>query len=165
MDWILDCGQYRTRTYNLLDVNETLKELGALGKPTLLVFNKVDALEERGLLASLRAEYGEVAFVSALRGIGLEDLKARLLDVVEKDFVERIAYIPVSEAKTIAYIHRIADVLSEEYMYARNDDSGDGSADPQAVARLHFRSARKHDRDLAPQLERFASLKPLLQHS
>ncbi len=144
-------------------VNETLKELGARDKPTLLVFNKVDALEERGLLTALRAEYGEVAFVSALRSIGLEDLKARLLDVVEQDFVERIAYIPVSESKTIAYIHRIADVISEEYMYAR--DGGDGEAREMAVARLHFRSARKHDRDLAPQLERFASLQPILEAS
>ena len=133
-------------------------ELGAEEKPSLLVFNKVDALEQHGLISALRAEFEDAAFVSALRGINLEDLKVRLLGVIEKDFVEHIAYLPVTESKTIAYIHRVADVLAEEYMYARHGDNG---AEPQAVARLHFRCARKHHRDLAPAIDRFSHLKPL----
>ncbi len=132
-------------------VNETLKELGALDKPHLMVFNKVDALGEHGLLGTLRAEYPDVAFVSALRGIGVEELKRKLLERVERDFVERIAYVPVTESKSIAYIHRVADVLSEEYVFMRN-----GDAPVQPVAKLHFRAARKHEQDLAPLLERYA---------
>ena len=139
-------------------VNETLKELGAHDKPTLLVFNKVDMVEEPGLFNALRAEYEEAVFVSALRGIGLKELKERLLHVIEQDFVERIAYLPVSEAKTIAHIHRVADIVSEEYMYAQN---GDAEEKPVPVARLHFRCARKHDRDLQPVLARFARLLPM----
>ncbi len=139
-------------------VRETLQELGALDKPMLMVFNKVDALQEHGVLGALRAEYPEAAFVSALRGIGLEDLKRRLLDVIEQGFVERIAYLPVSEARAISYIHRVAEVLSEEYMYASNADEG---GDPQAVARLRFRAAREHVRDLSPLLEKYAGLRPL----
>lgn len=141
-------------------VKETLKELGALDKPTLMVFNKVDMVEEPGLFVSLRAQYSDAAFVSALRGIGLEDLKMRLLDVIERDFVERIAYLPVSESKTIAHIHRVADVVSEDYMYARN---GDPAEAPTAVARLHFRCARKYDRDLEPVLARFSMLQPVVE--
>ncbi len=139
-------------------VRETLQELGALDKPMLMVFNKVDALQEHGVLGALRAEYPEAAFVSALRGIGLEDLKRRLLDVIEQDFVERIAYLPVSEARAISHIHRVAEVLSEEYMYASNGDEG---GDPQAVARLRFRAAREHVRDLSPLLAKYAGLTPL----
>ena len=139
-------------------VRETLRELGALDKPMLMVFNKVDALEEHGVLGALRAEYPEAAFVSALRGIGLEDLKRRLLEVIEQDFVERIAYVPMSEAKAISHIHRVADVLSEDYMYAHNGDEG---GDPQAVARLRFRAARKHVRDLSALLDKYAGFTPL----
>lgn len=139
-------------------VRTTLQELGALDKPMLMVFNKVDALEEHGILGALRAEHPDAAFVSALRSIGLEDLKRRLLDVIEQDFVERIAYVPMSEAKAISHIHRVADVLSEEYMYARN---GDDDGDPQAVARLRFRAARKHVRDLTSLLAKYASYTPL----
>ncbi len=139
-------------------VRETLQELGALDKPMLMVFNKVDALQEHGVLGALRTEYPEAAFVSALRGIGLEDLKRRLLDVIEQDFVERIAYVPMSEAKAISHIHRVADVLSEDYMYAYNGDEG---GDPQAVARLRFRAARKHVQDLSALLDKYAGFTPL----
>lgn len=138
-------------------VNETLKELGAADKPILLAFNKVDMVEEPGLFVSLRAQYEDAAFVSALRGIGLDDLRKRLLDVIERDFVERIAYLPVSEAKTIAQIHRVADVVSEDYMYALNGEPADK---PMAVARLHFRCARRFERDLEPVLAKFAGLRP-----
>lgn len=138
-------------------VKQTLKELGALNKPTLIVFNKVDALDEIGLLESLRREYGNVCFVSALRGIGLEDLKAKLLDLIEHDYIEHIAYVPVTEPKAIAHIHTVAEVISEEYMYAQN---GNGDSTPQAVARLHFRAARRYDYDLTRMLSKYASIKP-----
>ncbi|MEX0601490.1 MAG: GTPase, partial [Rhodothermales bacterium] len=140
-------------------VNETLRELGAGEKPVLLVFNKVDMVEEPGLFTALRAQYEDAAFVSALRGIGLDDLRSRLLDVIERDFVERIAYLPVTESKTIARIHRVADVLSEDYMYARNGNPDDR---PLAVARLHFRCARHFERGLESVLARFSNLKPLV---
>lgn len=140
-------------------VRETLKELGALEKPTLMVFNKIDLVDEPGLFAALRAEHEDAVFVSAMRGIGLQDVKKRLLEVIEKDFAERIAYLPVAEAKTIAFIHRVADVISEDYMYARN---GDPHIEPMAVARLHFRCARKFERDLEPVLARFSGLRPVV---
>ena len=139
-------------------VNETLKELGALDKPTLLVFNKIDMIDEPALFNALRAEYENAVFVSAMRGIGLQELRQRVLGMIEQDFVERIAYIPVTESKTIAHIHRVADVISEDYMYARN---GDPAEKPTAVARLHFRCARKHQKDLEPVLARFTGLAPV----
>jgi len=143
-------------------VHETLKELGALDKPMLMVFNKIDALEEHGLLGALREEYPDTAFVSALRGIGLGELRRKLIDVVERDFEEHLAYVPLAEAGAVAYIRRVADVISEEYMYAQN---GDAAAQPEAVARLHFRVAPRHYRDLRPTLEKFAHLKPIPEES
>ena len=139
-------------------VRKTLQELGALDKPMLKVFNKVDALDEHGVLGALRTEHPEAAFVSALRSIGLEDLKQRLLACIEQDFVERIAYVPLSEGKTLSHIRRVADVLSEDYMYAQNGGEGET---PQAVARLRFRAARKHVKDLTPVLAKYAGLTPL----
>ncbi len=141
-------------------VRETLKELEALDKPTLLVFNKIDNVEEPGIFAALRAEHEDVAFVSAIRGIGLQDLKEQLLALIERDFVERIVYLPVAEAKTIAHIHTVADVLSEDYMYARN---GDPNIEPIAVARLHFRCARNFERDLQPVMARFSGLEEVVE--
>lgn len=139
-------------------VNQTLKEMEALEKPTLLVFNKIDALTEHGMVGALRMEYPDAAFISAQRGIGLDDLKTGLLGVIEADFVERIAYVPVSESKAISHIHQVAEVLAEDYMYAQIPDQEER---PQAVARLRFRAAKKHAKDLSRLLDRFSNLTPI----
>ena len=146
-------------------VRETLGELGVADKPLLPVFNKVDRLEEPELLNALRSRFPEAAFVSALRGIGLGDLKERLLEVIERDFVERTAYVPVAEAKTIARIHREAEVMSEDYLYARNGEPVDEEApeEPIPVARLRFRCPRQFDRDIRPVLKPFAGLRACAQ--
>jgi GTP-binding protein HflX len=139
-------------------VGETLGELGADDKPTLVVFNKVDALEDRSLLRALRDEYPDASFISALRGIGLEQLKEDLLSLIEKDYVERVTYVPVTAPEAIAKIHRLSDVLDEEYMYAENGkDEG-----PQAVARMRFRASPRNDDRLQQTLESFANLQPLV---
>ena len=128
-------------------VRQTLEELGVTDKPTLLVFNKVDALEQRGLLGAIRAEYGDDAvFVSALRGIGLEALKERALALVESDYSERTALLPMTEAKALAHLHRTAEILDESVGYAESDDAP--SAIP--VMRVHYRASPKN----APELDR-----------
>ena len=138
-------------------VNETLKELGALDKPTLMVFNKVDALEDRGLLDALRAQYDEAVFVSAARGIGLDDLRERTLALVESDYVDRTAILPVTEAKARAHVHRVAEVTDEEVGYA--EDAFDAGAGRVAVTRLRFRASRKNAPDLDRMLERYGGLR------
>jgi GTP-binding protein HflX len=138
-------------------VNQTLRELEALDKPTLMVFNKVDALEERGLLGALREEYPNVAFISALRGIGLGELQQKVIALIEQDFVERVAYVPSAASREIAHIHRVADVLSQEFLSA---PASNGSDAPVSVTRLHFRIAPRYDRDLRPLLEKFDRFKP-----
>ena len=144
-------------------VGRTLKELGSEEKPTLLVFNKIDALEDRSLLRALRDEHPDASFISALRGIGLEQLKEDLLALIEKDYVERITYVPVSEPEAIAKIHRLADVVSEDYMYAENGEHAEnGEKSPQAVARMRFRAAPRNDARLRKTLEAFAKLRPVV---
>ena len=139
-------------------VNGTLKELGTHDKPTLMVFNKIDALRERGLLGALREEFPHTAFVSALRGIGLGELKQQLLALIEQDFVEQVTYVPVREGRTAAHIRKVAEVLSEEYMLDTCADNA--TADPEPVVRLHFRVAPRHHLDLKPMLDRFSRFRP-----
>lgn len=139
-------------------VNETLDELEAADKPTLLVFNKVDDIDDRQLLGALQKEYEDAVFVSALRGIGLESMKEDLLAVIEQDFVERVAYVPMTAPEVISYIHRLADVVSEDYMYAEN---GEDDADPQAVARMHFRAPEADEARIDDRLQDFGNLTPI----
>ncbi len=134
-------------------VRETLNELGALEKPTLMVFNKLDVLENRGLVTALKAVYEHAAFVSALRGIGLDDLREQILALIETDYVEREALLPISEAKSRAHVHNVAEVLLEETVMAT------GNGNPEPVVRLRYRASRKNAPELDRMLARFAHIK------
>ena len=131
-------------------VRETLNELGARDKPTLMVFNKLDELEVRGLVSALKAEYDHAAFVSALRGIGLDGLREQLLCFIEAEYVEREALLPVAEAKSRAHVHRVAEVLSEETVMAS------GHSEPEPVVRIRYRASGKNASELDRMLSRFS---------
>ncbi len=133
-------------------VNQTLQELRAFGKPTLTVFNKIDALEDKGLVHVLEKEHPQAAFVSSLRGIGVEDLKTRLRELVEQGYVERMVYIPVEFSRAISRVHEMAEVLDEEYLFTARE--GDGV--PVAVVRLRFRVSPAHHVSLESDLKKFA---------
>lgn len=138
-------------------VASTLKELGAHEKPTLLVFNKIDAIGDVDVLHAIRQEYSDAAFVSAIRGIGLGELNIKLLAVIEADFEERVVYLPVEDQKAIAHLRTVAEILDEDYMYA----AAEYEDEPRAVARLRFRAAPRYAEDLDDLVSRYRDLKPV----
>ena len=142
-------------------VRETLAELDASDKPTLMVYNKVDALKDRGLLDALAAAAeaaGQPAvFVSAARGIGLDELRARTLALVEADYQDHTALLPVAEAKSRAYLHSVAEVRREEVGMAT--DAFDAAAAPVPVFRLRYRASAKNAPELKRMLDRFGALR------
>lgn len=138
-------------------VNDTLKELGAGDKPTLMVFNKVDALEDHTVLQTLSREIPQYAMVSALRGIGLDELKKVLLQMIESDFEEREVYLPLSEAKTLSFLHRIAEINLQEVISAHSEDSDK----PEPVVHLAFRLSPKYVSEVDRMLEHYPRYFPV----
>ncbi len=138
-------------------VEQTLKELESDGKPTLMVFNKIDALSEPNALPLLRQEYPEAAFVSAIRGIGLDDFRIRLRDVIEDDFSEGIVFLPVEDQGAVAHFRKIGQIISEEYMFARVEYE----KDVRAVVRLHYRVAPRYKSDIDPIVARYVDFRPV----
>jgi GTP-binding protein HflX len=80
----------------------------------------------------------------------LERLKEKLLEVIEADYVERTALLPVTEPKSRAYVHRVAEVIEEDTVLAQEYDE-----DPQPVVRLRFRTSKKNAPELDQMLARF----------
>ena len=93
----------------LRTVNETLKELGALEKPTILVFNKIDLYRERyfddlleaevkqdiekELQMNLKNEFEhENVFISAVTKENMEELREKLLAAIKKMYHVRYPY-------------------------------------------------------------------------
>lgn len=99
-----------------LKVTENLlQELGAVGKPTLYVFNKCDmGFAELGKIGN-SAQNTNVAYISALTGQGVESLIAKLEEIVT-DGKKRVTYfIPNSDAGALSTLYKIATVESAEY--------------------------------------------------
>ncbi|HEY7728541.1 MAG TPA: GTPase HflX [Candidatus Eisenbacteria bacterium] len=60
-------------------VETVLESIGALGRPRVLVFNKLDAVGDETTRIGLRARYTGAEFVSALTREGLPDVRERAL--------------------------------------------------------------------------------------
>jgi GTP-binding protein HflX len=100
-------------------VNSTLHEISADGKPTMMVFNKIDLLEERGILELLGKKYQNSVCISAARAINVSALKEKLSLLVRDAFVERTFTFSQNQYDLIAQIHNVAEVLSQNYDHER----------------------------------------------
>lgn len=95
-------------------VQSVLKDLDVAKKPTIMVFNKVDALEKRDALAGLRQEYQPAVFTSATRSIGLDDLKKVIVNELKSAEQEIQLIVPHTQPKLIAMVHEHTHVLNLE---------------------------------------------------
>jgi GTP-binding protein HflX len=96
-------------------VNDTLAELGAAEKPTLMVFNKIDTLGDRTLLQAVAEGYPNRVFISATRGINILGLKDEVLRILESEFAEETVRIPQNQQKLISQLHSAGEVLERTY--------------------------------------------------
>jgi GTP-binding protein HflX len=96
-------------------VNDTLGELGADERPTLMVFNKIDLLKDRTILQTLAGEYPNSVFISATRGINILGLKDEALRLLETEFLEETFRIPQDQQRLISQLHTEGEVLDRTY--------------------------------------------------
>lgn len=96
-------------------VRDTMKDLGNDTKPVILVFNKVDAVEDKDKIAFARNKYENSVVISAERGINITSLKDLINKFVEESFVEEMVDLSISDSKTAARIHTLAEVTSTKY--------------------------------------------------
>lgn len=99
-------------------VEEVLEDLGVVGRPTILVFNKVDRLthqEETDLRERIEQLYPQpMVFTSTVEEGGLDELRARLVDVLRSQRPEVDIEIPAADGETLAAIYREGEVLRRE---------------------------------------------------
>lgn len=95
---------------------ELLAELGAGGKPTLIVYNKCDR-EADGIPAPALAPNGlnRAVCVSALTGQGVDEMVAMLEAIVREGKVRVTFRFPNNEAGALSSLYRMAAVESVEY--------------------------------------------------
>ena len=95
--------------------NEVLDDLEILEHPTVIVFNKVDLLNEPGILDRLRDEYPDSVVASGVTGYGLEEIRRELRGRIDESRTVLDLRIGVAEGKVLAHLYDVGEVLSQEY--------------------------------------------------
>ncbi|HUQ56204.1 GTPase HflX [Lentzea sp.] len=80
----------------------------------LLVVNKIDAVGDLGM-ARLRHLFPDASFVSAHSGVGIEELRVRISELMPHPEVVVEALVPYARGEVVARVHRDGEVLSEKH--------------------------------------------------
>jgi GTP-binding protein HflX len=99
----------------IVAVNKVLEEIGASGKPTLMVFNKIDRLDSPDLLRQYLDRFPHAVGISAATGEGVPGFLAELGSLLRplREFVE--LRIPHNAAAAIARLHAVGQVVERDY--------------------------------------------------
>ena len=97
-------------------VEEVLSELGAIGKETILVLNKVDMSSEEQL-DELREKslYKDIIEVSAKEGTNLEELLYLIEEKLPYSLIKAEFMIPYHKGDVVSFLHRNGRVFEEDY--------------------------------------------------
>jgi GTPase len=99
---------------HIRSVMNVLKELEVHHKTIILVFNKIDKLDDKSLNI-LKLKYRNALFISALKKKGLSDLYEKIKKTVDKNRLSMFLKIPYSETKLISFIFNNCKILDKSY--------------------------------------------------
>lgn len=101
-------------------VHDTLERIECADKPTILLFNKVDRLqdEQRIDFQYLLDQFPDSIAVSAVEDINVEgpgSITDRVLESIQQDEVTREYRFPVTRGDLLAQLRKIATIVEERY--------------------------------------------------
>jgi len=96
-------------------VNETLEEIGAHGKPTVMAFNKVDALDNRNVIPYVGANFPGAVCIAAARGINMAALTAALTALLEGTVAEETLECGPGDYDIVSRAHEAGEILEERF--------------------------------------------------
>jgi GTP-binding protein HflX len=95
-------------------VNTVLSDIGVIGKPVVLAFNKTDLVPPEEIDA-IQRRFPDAVFCSAEEGTGVEELFERLDQELSKLKVEVVLEIPFDQGALAARVHEEGEVIEETY--------------------------------------------------
>ena len=99
----------------ILAVNKVLEEIGAEGKPTIMVFNKIDRFINGEWANRFTVQFPNAIGVSAKTGVGVPALLAEIGTQLRpiREFVE--LHVPHELAAVISRVHEVGQVVERSY--------------------------------------------------
>jgi GTP-binding protein HflX len=105
-----------TMQRQIIAVEEVIEEIGAGGRPMLLALNKVDAIPpDVSLLLPDGVDRLPTVRVSALKGVGIDELLSCISDNLLSQFVALDVLIPYNHGELVALFHKYGTIEQESY--------------------------------------------------
>ena len=96
-------------------VNNTLEEIGAQGKPTVVVFNKIDNMKDRSIIQYLAKAHAYAVFISAARGINMGTLEKKIIELLEDSMTDETLTLGQKDYAVISKIHDLGEIVEKKY--------------------------------------------------
>jgi len=96
-------------------VNSVLKELGCGDKPTVLVLNKIDRLQDRSFLDVLQKHHPRAVAVSGALREGLDSLADGVIEAISADFADAEIETNAGNGKLLAYLGAHAQIYRQDF--------------------------------------------------
>lgn len=103
------------RDRNIYEVQSVLSEIKANEIPQLLVYNKIDLLEQRPRIDRNADGMPERVWVSAVTGAGMEELQQAMIELLAHDMVDQELKLTPDQGRLRAALYKLGAVCSEEH--------------------------------------------------
>lgn len=97
-------------------IENVIRDMNLDDRPILLVFNKIDKIEDKGILSQLKQEFPGSFLISAQRQIFVDDLKQEIIKRAREQSIRAQIKISLNEQKKVASIYRWATILNKSYL-------------------------------------------------
>ncbi len=99
--------------HQIASVNEVLRDIVPEDKPTLMVFNKMDLVDEELFRNRYSRHYPAALFISAKSKIGWQELRDSVVTLMQGD--ERVVSVsvPINNLQCLSRFHRTGSVLDQ----------------------------------------------------
>jgi GTP-binding protein HflX len=94
-------------------VEETLESLKIKNKPTILVLNKIDLIEDYIGINAIKQEFDKSIFVSAKRHINIQALLEKFQDVYNEQSKEIKFILPYNRMDMISMLYKCAEIITK----------------------------------------------------
>jgi len=92
-------------------VREVLGELEALDKPTIIVFNKIDKLEDKQWLDDLVNNYDNAVCISASKNENVDELFRKIISLISELFIESFRFVHLYLNKPFVLMCHLLHIL------------------------------------------------------
>ena len=96
-------------------VNLVLDEIGAANKPTLMVFNKVDLLQDSAVLNRFLQQFPQAVGISATTGEGIPQLMQELGSQLRPHRDLIALKVPYKDSAVVARLHALSQVVEQKF--------------------------------------------------